>query len=53
MDYVPYRIDSKGVKKRLSPQNYTLSPYHALEYITFVNYTKCEHCGSVLKKEYV
>ena len=52
MDYVPYRIDSKGDKKRLSPTNYCLSPLEADDYIRFVKYTKCEHCCST-KKEYL
>ncbi len=53
MDYVPYRIDSKGNKKRLSPETYILGPFEAEQYITFKKNVRCEHCNSVIKTEYL
>jgi hypothetical protein len=50
MNYVPYRIDSKGNKKRLSQHHYRMGPYGAEEYITFYKFVKCECCGHVRKE---
>jgi hypothetical protein len=53
ISYVPYRIDSKGNKKRLSPESYALDRFEAEQYITIKKYIRCEHCNSVIKTEYL
>jgi hypothetical protein len=45
---VPYRKDSKGIIKRLSPESYALHWMDAEQYIPKIRtlVQRCEHCGS-------